>query len=110
MAAERAEIANHEANGSWRMIDRSDVPHNRNLVRLIWVYKRKRSGSLKARRCVQGCSQIHGVDYEQTFCATMRATSLRALAALAARQCDSDPCIFTAERDMNGAPQKLVVG
>eukprot|EP00965_Chrysotila_dentata_P122888 4061698-Pleurochrysis_carterae.AAC.1 len=59
-AAERAEIANHESNGSWELIDRSSVPHGRSLVRLIWVYKRKRNGSLKARLCVQGCSQIPG--------------------------------------------------
>eukprot|EP00965_Chrysotila_dentata_P043232 1436351-Pleurochrysis_carterae.AAC.1 len=50
----------------------------------MWVYKRKRSGALKARLCVQGCAQTHGVDYDQTFCATMRPTSLRALASLAA--------------------------
>eukprot|EP00965_Chrysotila_dentata_P164559 5432276-Pleurochrysis_carterae.AAC.1 len=83
-AAERAEIANHAANGSWTYIDRSDVPQERSLVRMIWVYKRKRSGSLKARLCVQGCAQVHGVDYDQTFCATLRPTSLRALASLAA--------------------------
>eukprot|EP00965_Chrysotila_dentata_P128180 4237774-Pleurochrysis_carterae.AAC.1 len=76
-AAERAEIANHANNGSWEVIDRSSVPAGRALVRLIWVYKRKRSRSLKARLCVQGCAQIPGVDFEQTFCATMRATSLR---------------------------------
>eukprot|EP00965_Chrysotila_dentata_P084481 2789357-Pleurochrysis_carterae.AAC.1 len=56
-AAERAEIANYASNGSWTLIDRSDVPHDRSLVRLIWVYKRKRSGTLKARLCVQGCAQ-----------------------------------------------------
>eukprot|EP00965_Chrysotila_dentata_P043423 1443817-Pleurochrysis_carterae.AAC.3 len=83
-AAERAEIANHAANGSWTCIDRSDVPHGRSLVRRIWVYKRKRSGSLKVRLCVQGCAQVHGVDYDQTFCATLRPTSLCALASLAA--------------------------
>eukprot|EP00965_Chrysotila_dentata_P150628 4975983-Pleurochrysis_carterae.AAC.1 len=64
-AAERAEIANHSSNGSWELIDRSSVPSGRSLVRLIWVYKRKRSGSLKARLCVQGCAQIPGVDFEQ---------------------------------------------
>eukprot|EP00965_Chrysotila_dentata_P126696 4190001-Pleurochrysis_carterae.AAC.1 len=78
-AAERAEIANHAANGSWTLIDRSQLPHGRSLVRLIWVYKRKRSGAMKARLCVQGCAQTHGIDYDQTFCATMRPTSLRAL-------------------------------
>eukprot|EP00965_Chrysotila_dentata_P106091 3504327-Pleurochrysis_carterae.AAC.1 len=59
-AAERAEIANHMDNGSWELIDRKDVPSGRGLVRLIWVYKRKRNGSLKARLCVQGCAQIPG--------------------------------------------------
>eukprot|EP00965_Chrysotila_dentata_P117263 3875219-Pleurochrysis_carterae.AAC.7 len=39
--------------------------------------------ALKARLCVQGCAQVHGVDCDQTFCATMRPTSLRALAAIA---------------------------
>eukprot|EP00965_Chrysotila_dentata_P179357 5923089-Pleurochrysis_carterae.AAC.1 len=41
----------HAANGSWTYTDRSDVPSGRSLVRLIWVYKRKRSGALKARLC-----------------------------------------------------------
>eukprot|EP00965_Chrysotila_dentata_P043223 1435953-Pleurochrysis_carterae.AAC.1 len=52
-AAERAEIANHADNSSWTLIDRSQVPTDRSIVRLIWVYKRKRSGALKARLCVQ---------------------------------------------------------
>eukprot|EP00965_Chrysotila_dentata_P071077 2348911-Pleurochrysis_carterae.AAC.1 len=43
----------------------------------------QRNGALKARLCVQGYAQVHGVDYDQTFCATMRPTSLRALAAIA---------------------------
>eukprot|EP00965_Chrysotila_dentata_P044404 1475984-Pleurochrysis_carterae.AAC.1 len=56
-AAERAEIANHASNRSWTYIDRFEVPPDRSVVRLIWVYKRKRSGALKARLCVQGCAQ-----------------------------------------------------
>eukprot|EP00965_Chrysotila_dentata_P171715 5666521-Pleurochrysis_carterae.AAC.1 len=40
---------------------------------------------MKARLCVQGCAQTPGVDYDQTFCATMRPTSLRALASMAAQ-------------------------
>eukprot|EP00965_Chrysotila_dentata_P220202 6191634-Pleurochrysis_carterae.AAC.1 len=42
------------------------------------------SGAMKARLCVQGCAQTHEVDYNQTFCATMRHTSLRSLASIAA--------------------------
>eukprot|EP00965_Chrysotila_dentata_P177566 5865815-Pleurochrysis_carterae.AAC.2 len=49
IAAERAEIANHQKNQSWTMIDRSELPEGRSLVRLIWVYKRKRNGTMKAR-------------------------------------------------------------
>eukprot|EP00965_Chrysotila_dentata_P124671 4122018-Pleurochrysis_carterae.AAC.2 len=30
-----------------------------------------------------GCAQVPGIDFDQTFCATMRPTSLRALAAIA---------------------------
>eukprot|EP00965_Chrysotila_dentata_P037097 1234301-Pleurochrysis_carterae.AAC.3 len=83
-AAERAEIENHKSNGSWTTIDRSELPPGSSLVRHIWVYKRKRSGALKARLCVQGCAQTPGLHYNQTFCATMRPTSLRALASIAA--------------------------
>eukprot|EP00965_Chrysotila_dentata_P068515 2264821-Pleurochrysis_carterae.AAC.4 len=66
-AAERAEIANHAENGSWELINRTSVPAGSLLVRLIWVYKQKQNGSFKARLCVQGCAQIPGVDFEQTF-------------------------------------------
>eukprot|EP00965_Chrysotila_dentata_P209353 6185243-Pleurochrysis_carterae.AAC.4 len=62
-------------------MDRSQLPAGRSLVRLMWVYKHKRSRALKARLCVQGCAQTAGVDYDQTFGATMYPTSLRALAS-----------------------------
>eukprot|EP00966_Prymnesium_polylepis_P011286 260026-Prymnesium_polylepis.1 len=39
---------------------------------------------MKARLCVQGCTQQAGIDFDQTWCGTMRATSLRLLCALAA--------------------------
>eukprot|EP00965_Chrysotila_dentata_P157418 5200750-Pleurochrysis_carterae.AAC.1 len=55
-AAERAEIANHATNRSWTYVDGSEVPAGRSLVRLIWVYKRKCNGAMKARLCVQGCA------------------------------------------------------
>ena len=48
-AAECKEVLNHLGNRSWEYISRDDLPHGRKLVRLIWVYKRKRDGSLKAR-------------------------------------------------------------
>ena len=83
--AESAEITNHRDNGSWTALSPSSLPSGRKLVKLVWVYKVKRSGKLKARLCVQGCSQVPGVDYDQTWCGTMRAPTLRLLSALSAR-------------------------
>ena len=83
-ASETKELKNHEANGSWEYIDASQLPRGRRLVKLIWVYKVKRDGTLKSRLCVQGCRQVAGVDYDQTWCGAMRGTSLRTLSNLAA--------------------------
>ena len=84
--AELAELKNHQDNQSFTLIDRSEFESQapgRRLVKLVWVYKRKRSGRMKARLCVQGCSQQPGVDFDQTHCATMRGTSLRLLSSIA---------------------------
>ena len=82
-AAETDELRNHNSNGSWTVINRSKLPHGRRLVKTVWVYKVKRSGKLKARLCVQGCSQVPGIDYDQTHCSTMRSSTLRTLSACA---------------------------
>ena len=50
--AELKELKNHAKNNSWVEIERCDIPTGRKLVKLVWVYKRKRDGSLKARLCV----------------------------------------------------------
>ena len=82
--SEAKELKNHTDNGSWEYIDASKLPRGRRLVKLVWVYKVKRDGSLKSRLCVQGCRQVPGVDYDQTWCGAMRGTSLRVLSNLAA--------------------------
>mmetsp|Transcript_32844 Transcript_32844/g.79785 ORF Transcript_32844/g.79785 Transcript_32844/m.79785 type:complete len:1719 (+) Transcript_32844:1464-6620(+) len=84
-ASEASEIANHERAQSWSYIERDALPAGRRIVRLTWAYKTKRDGRQKARLCVQGCSQVAGVDYNQTFCAALRAGSLRILCAIAAK-------------------------
>ena len=83
--AEGGEIDNHESKGSWSYHPRASLPHGRRLVKLTWAYKVKRDLTKKARLCVQGCTQIAGVDYHQTFCAAMRVASLRVLCAISAR-------------------------
>ena len=83
--SELAEILNHEKNGSWAYIDRSALPRGRRIVKLTWAYKVKRDGRQKSRLCVQGCTQVAGIDYDQTFCAAMRSTTLRILCSISAR-------------------------
>ena len=72
----------HNRNRTWSIIEACDVPTGRRLIRMLWVYKIKRDGTLKSRLCVQGSSQKIGEDFDQTYCATMRATSLRLLGAV----------------------------
>ena len=86
LKAEKDELENQRVNGSWELIDWSDFQKTkRKLVKTTWAYKTKRNGKLKARLCVQGCSQIPGVDYDQTHCSTMRGPTMRLLSSLAAR-------------------------
>ena len=83
--AELKEMTNHFTNDSWSIIRREDVPRGRKLHKLVWVYKRKRDGTAKARLCVQGCTLLGGIDYDQTFSCTLRHSSCRAIFSFAAR-------------------------
>ena len=83
------EIEDLNKHGTWTVMDRSDVPKGRRITKSRWVYKVKlnRDGSIerfKSRFVVCGYSQVKGADYTHSFSATMRATSLRLLLALAA--------------------------
>ena len=80
------EFSNHQQNGSWRSILRSEVPSGRRIHTFVWVFKMKRDGTAKARLCVQGCTLEAGVDYNQTFAKTLSHQSARGLFAYAARE------------------------
>ena len=80
------EFSNHQQNGSWRSILRSEVPSGRRIHKFVWVFKMKRDGTAKARLCVQGCTLEAGVDYNQTFAKTLSHQSARGLFAYAARE------------------------
>ena len=67
------------------------IPHGRKATKSRWVFACKylSDGTVerfKARFVVCGYSQIYGVDYEQSFSSTMRATTFRTLVALAAQE------------------------
>ena len=83
------EIEDLNKHGTWTVMERDDVPKGRKITKSRWVYKVKlnRDGSIerfKSRFVVCGYSQVKGADYTHSFSATMRATSLRLLLALAA--------------------------
>ena len=86
LKAEGKELDNHARNGSWRTIDRSEVPAGRRIHKMLWVYKVKRDGSAKARLCVSGNTLQAGIDYDQVFSAALRYSSARSLFAFAARR------------------------
>ena len=58
LASKLVEIKNHEDNKLWTAEHISSKPRGRKLIKLIWVYKRKRDGRMKSRLCVQGCTQV----------------------------------------------------
>ena len=71
--------------------DPIDLPAKRKNTKSKWVYtvKYKSDGSIdrfKARFVVCGYSQVHGIDYENSFSSTMRASTFRMLVALAAQR------------------------
>ena len=76
LAAEGRELKAHNRNQSWNLILATEVPVGRRVIRMIWVYKIKRDGTLKARLCVMGNSQRPGVDFKETFSPVANAAAL----------------------------------
>ena len=66
-----------------------DLPPGRKLVQCKWVYKTKFSADgsplkYKARLVSKGYSQVHGIDYNETFAPVAKMDSIRLALAIAA--------------------------
>ncbi|KAI0991228.1 hypothetical protein K3495_g16959, partial [Podosphaera aphanis] len=84
-----AEMSSFAENNVWDIVQR---PPGRKIVGGKWVCKIKRNAHgeierYKARYVAKGFSQIHGLDYEETFAPVVRFDSLRLLLAISASKC-----------------------
>lgn len=85
-----AEKQSYDENGTFLIINLSEIPDGCVPLHSRWVFKKKldQFGEIKkykARLVIKGYAQREGIDYEETFSAVIKATSYRILFALAAR-------------------------
>lgn len=81
------EMAQHDNNGTYRKVRKPAKDSLLLPVKWIWNYKADANGllaSFKARLVVRGDKQRPGLDYLQTYAATVRPSTLKLLLALAA--------------------------
>ena len=83
----QAELRSLEANKTWSIVER---PKDTNVVSSKWVLRIKKNAAgeiekYKARLVARGFTQIHGVDYYETYTPVARLASFRILLAMANR-------------------------
>ena len=83
------EITDLIKNNTWEYVREDKIPKGHRITKSKWVYKikLKRDNTIdrfKSRFVACGYSQIKGIDWDESFSATLRATSFRTLLAIAA--------------------------
>jgi hypothetical protein len=73
------ELENFERNQVWILVEPlRDV----NIIGTKWIFKQGEDGEIvrnKARLVAQGCSQVEGLDFEETFAPVARLEAIRIL-------------------------------
>jgi len=82
------EILCLESNGTWELVKR---PPNAKVTKTIWVLRVKKDQygfveKFKARLVVQGCNQIEGVDYTDSYSPVLKKTTIRLMTAISVQQ------------------------
>lgn len=88
LEAMKDEIKSLEANNVWELVEK---PADQKIVDSKWVFKLKQIPNepidrFKARLVARGFTQVHGIDYFETFSPVVRYTSIRAILAIAAKR------------------------
>ncbi|KAH9158389.1 hypothetical protein LEN26_003012, partial [Aphanomyces euteiches] len=105
--AEHTELKQLREAGTWKLVD---LPPGRKSIGSRWTYAKKTNAAgevvrYKARLVCKGFSQIHGVDYLDTFSPVVKMTTLRCCMALTATkklavlQADADTAFVHAPID-----------
>ena len=86
-AAIKAELSALKDAGTFQLVSR---PLGKNVVDCKWVLRIKKNAAgeiekYKARLVARGFTQVHGVDYYETFAPTAKLASIRTILAIAAR-------------------------
>jgi hypothetical protein len=77
--------------GCYKLLSQSQVPEGGHVIGYTWVFKIKinADGSVaryKARICVDGSKQKHGIDFTETFSPVANAATIRLVIAIATHQ------------------------
>ena len=82
------EVTAHTNNGHWKLILKSEVPHGTKVLPSVWAMKRKRRIATrevykwKARLNLHGGKQEYGVNYWETYAATLAWPPIRFMLTL----------------------------
>ncbi|KAH9079902.1 hypothetical protein Ae201684P_007611 [Aphanomyces euteiches] len=113
--AEQKELQQLRQAATWKLVD---LPPGRKSIGSRWTYAKKTNAAgevvrYKARLVCKGFSQIHGVDYLDTFSPVVKMTTLRCCMALTATkklavlQADADTAFPTGHS--NGTNRKMLM-